>query len=133
MKAPSRKFRQRWTLPLAAVLLLHWTLGFCEAMADVLCIEADGRVTVEAWGEPCAKADAHGHCVDVQAGDAHDGHDPAPAPQLLLADLASQLFVPSAPFLLPPSREPPLVLPQSTGPPSPPLSLILRDTAVLLI
>lgn len=133
MKAPSRQFRQRWTLPLAAVLLLHWTLGFCEAMADVLCIEADGRVTLEAAGEPCDKAGQGGHCIDLKAGDAHDGHNPAPGPQPLLADQALPAMLPAPAFLLPPLPEPLALLPQATGPPTPPLSLILRDTAVLLI
>lgn len=133
MQAPSRQFRQRWTLPLAAVLLLHWTLGFCEALADVLCIEADGRVTLEAAGEPCEKAGQGDPCIDLKAGDAHDGCDPAPAPQFAAADLVSPFFLPAPALILPLQQEPPVFLPQSTGPPSPPLSLILRNTAVLLI
>lgn len=131
MKAPSRKFRQRWTLPVVAVLLLHWALGMCHAVADVICLEADGRVTLEAAGSPCEKPVDSEPCVDVQLGDAHDGH--APVPTSGLADAGLPPFVPALALLLPPPSQPLLLLPQATGPPALPSSLVFRNTSVLLI
>jgi hypothetical protein len=136
MNYRSRSFRRRWTLPLAAVLLLHWTLGICAASADVLCLEPDGIVAVEFSGKPChndGASAASKHCVDMQAGDAHDGHTPLPAHQLSAADTAPVFFVPALSYVLPVLQLAHVALPQATGPPVAPTSLILRETAVLLI
>lgn len=137
MNYRSRSFRRRWTLPLAAVLLLHWTLGICAASAEVLCLEPDGRIAVEFAGKPChadvQELKAGKHCIDVQAGDSHDGHSPLPAHQLSAADTAPVFFVPALSYVLPPLQVAHVALPQATGPPVAPTSLILRETAVLLI
>lgn len=138
MNYRSRSFRRRWTLPLAVVLLLHWTLGFCAASADVLCLEPDGKVAVEFSGQPChnegsSDATTGKHCVDMQAGDAHDGHTPLPAHQPSAADTAPVLFVPALSYVLPLLQQAHVALPQAAGPPAKPTSLILRETAVLLI
>lgn len=69
----------------------------------------------------------------MQAGDAHDGHTPLPSHQLSAADAAPVFFVPALSYVLPLLQEAHVALPQSTGPPVAPTSLILRETAVLLI
>ena len=48
----TRRRRRRWSLPLIAVMLLHWCLGLGVAMADVLCLEPDGKAVLELNGNP---------------------------------------------------------------------------------
>ena len=65
----TRRRRRRWSLPLIAVMLLHWCLGFGVAMADVLCLEPDGKAVLELNGKPCLDVPAEKAtgqlCVDL--------------------------------------------------------------------
>lgn len=133
----TRAQRRRWSLPLVVVLLLHWTFGICEAMADVLCIEPDGKVVLEVAGEPCAGAQleqATGKpCIDLKA-ESHDGdHTTIPANPLAHADLQPLTFIPALAYLLEVPQELRLAQPVATGPPISTSSPALRRTTVLLI
>lgn len=132
----ARAQRRRWSLPLVVILLLHWTFGVCEAMADVLCFEPNGKVVLEVAGEPCASAkleQASGKpCMDIKAGSS-ESHDLVPANPFAHADLQPLTFLPALVYVLEVPQELSLAQPVATGPPistSPPA---LRRTTVLLI
>lgn len=129
----SRQTLQRWTLSLIAVLMLHGVSGFCQAVTHVLCVEAQGHAVVEQYSAPSAVQHAQGDCVDLAFGEAHEGHESASAPQL--HSDAPQIFglVHSLVFILPVMPERLAALPQTTGPPSPSLALVLSETTFLLI
>ena len=132
----TRAQRRRWSLPLVVVLLLHWTFGVCEAMADVLCFEPNGKVVLEVAGEPCASAkleQASGTpCMDLKA-DSHESHDSVPANPLAHADLQPLPLPPALLYLLEVPQELSLAQPVATGPPISTSSSALRRTTVLLI
>lgn len=132
----TRAQRRRWSLPLVVVLLLHWTFGVCEAMADVLCFEPNGKVVLEVAGEPCASAkleQASGTpCMDLKA-DSHEFHDSVPANSLAHADLQPLPLPPALLYLLEVPQELSLAQPVATGPPISTSSSALRRTTVLLI
>lgn len=128
--------RRRWSLSLMVVMLLHWSFGACAALADTICLEPTGHVAFEKVGEPCAtKAleQATGKsCIDLPAQDGHDDHSPLPS-KLQLADLQVACIVPALTWLLPaPSTYRP-AKPDATGPPIPSFSVVIRETAYLLI
>lgn len=79
----TRRQRRRWSLPLMAVMLLHWCLGFGAAVADVICLETNGQAVLELGGTSCAKPVAHKSasktCVDLALDDGHASHEPAPS------------------------------------------------------
>lgn len=114
-----------------AILLLHSVPGFC-AMADVLCVEANGHISLEKKGDPCASLEQHQPCADFAADDAHEGHHSASAPQLDMAALASKWAL-ALPFFLPIEVEPERPLLYAAGPPAKSFALILRATTILLI
>ena len=134
---------RRWSLPLAVVMLLHWTFGACAALADTLCIEPDGRVAYEQAGQPCASAvaDPHAakhavkagdqHCVDIQLHDGHNDHSPLPAKWQ--ADAQAPALIPAPAWVAPALLPRPTLLPEATGPPVKAFSVIIRETAYLLI
>ncbi len=128
--------RRRWSLSLIVVLLLHWSLGACAALADTICLEPTGHVAFEKAGEPCAaKAleQAPGKsCIDLPAQDGHDDHSPVPS-KLQLADLQAPHLIPALTWLLPSIPAHHAVKPDATGPPTTPFSVIIRETAYLLI
>lgn len=139
----SRLQSRRCSLSLIAVLLLHWAFGICVATADVLCLEADGRVMLEHQGEPCHEAagkhgtadvlkSAQADCVDLQADTHNDSHDSLPS-HSHLADLPPPLLIPALiPVLLEPS-DPALPPAFSTGPPLAARAVALRKITVLRI
>ena len=131
----TRRRRRRWSLPLIAVMLLHWCLGFGAALADVICLEPDGKAVLELNGKPCLDAPvekATGQlCVDLAIDDGHATDEPAPAknvqpplfPALLPVSFSLPLF--QSPLLMA------LLEPPSLSPNSHPVAL--RATTVLLI
>lgn len=131
----SQRQRRRWSLPLVVVLLLHWTFGVCEAMAQVLCFEPSGQTVLEVAGEPCKTAameyEAGKPCFDLPAepGDEHVSVPPYPP---LLADVPPA-FIPSIAYVLADPRGISLALPRATGPPVSTDPVVLRKTTVLLI
>lgn len=133
----SRASKHRWSLSLIVIMLLHWTFGACAALADTLCLEPTGQVVWEQSGTPCA-ADALEQatgkpCVDLQLHDGQDDHSPVPS-KLQLADIQAPGLVTALTWLLPAETTTQLQLPAATGPPlAKPLSLIVRETAYLLI
>ncbi|HNE33660.1 hypothetical protein [Agitococcus lubricus] len=134
----TRRQRRRWSLPLMAVMVLHWCLGFGAALADVICLEPDGKVTVEFSGKLCcdptkAKAESK-HCIDLAMDDEHANHEPAPASDIKLPPLPTITI----PTLTLPIAPPPLITASSIpGWSSPPpffyQSAPLRAMTVLLI
>ncbi len=108
----------------------------CEAMADVLCFEPNGKVVLEVVGEPCASANleqASGTpCMDLKA-DSHESHDSVPANPLAHADLQPLAFLPALLYLLEVPQELSLAQPVATGPPISTSAPALRRTTVLLI
>ncbi|MCC2639453.1 MAG: hypothetical protein K0Q68_3172 [Moraxellaceae bacterium] len=132
----TRAQRRRWSLPLVVVLLLHWTFGVCEAMAEVLCFEPDGKVVLEIAGEPCASAEleqvAGKPCFDLKA-DSSEPHESVPASPPAHADLQPLLFIPALTYLLEVPQELRLAQPAATGPPISTSLPALRRTTVLLI
>lgn len=131
----TRRRRRRWSLPLMAVMLLHWCLGVGAAVADVLCLEPGGKAVVELSGKPCPGAPvekATGQsCVDLALDDGHSTDEPAPA---------KPMQPPALPALLPvwsflPLFAPPPLAASFAAPPLPPDSqpVALRATTVLLI
>lgn len=117
-----------------AVMLLHWCLGFGEALADVICLEPDGKVVLELKGKPCLDTPAEKStgqlCVDLAIDDGNPDDEPAPAkhvqPPLIPALLPVLSFLPqlmAQPILA--VHEPPLRFPSH--------SVALRATTVLLI
>ena len=130
--------RRRWSLSLMVVMLLHWCLGACAALADTLCFEPDGRVVLERADGPCVATNleqASGkHCVDLPLHDGHDDHSSMPfAKAPALADAASTFFIPALTWLPPSAAVVPHTTPDATGPPVTALSVIIRETAYLLI
>ncbi|MFD0949126.1 hypothetical protein ACFQ0F_01735 [Paraperlucidibaca wandonensis] len=128
--------RRRLTLSLMVMLLLHWTFSSCTALADTLCLEPDGVVVWEHTGEPCPSAvdekSSETPCVDFQAQDGHNDH----------ASLYSTLQLSDPPALIQPFYTNPayisgefsqLKVPDGTGPPVKPFSIIIRETAYLHI
>lgn len=140
----SRHQGRRCSLSLIAILLLHWAFGICAATADVLCIEADGRVMLEHQGEPCHEASAkaavadglhlleQGDCVDLQADTHNDAHDSLPS-HPHLADLPPPLLIPALTPLLQEPVDPALPVAFSTGPPVMARAVALRKITVLRI
>ena len=138
--------RRRCSLSLIAVLLLHWAFGICAATADVLCIEADGRVTLEHQGEPCHEATGtaeHPHrlsqmnaaqtdCIDLLADTHNDSHDSLPS-HTHLADLPPPLLIPALTPAVPEPRDVVLQTSFSTGPPVAARAVALRKITVLRI
>jgi hypothetical protein len=136
--------RRRWSLSLIVILLLHWTLGVCAAVADVVCIEANGSVVLERAGQPCAEEtpksatekasdNASGKaCIDFTADDHHDPHDSLPSFAQLI-DLPPPFLLPALGDAFSASAASALTLPLATGPPVPSRSVVLRKTTVLLI
>jgi hypothetical protein len=128
--------RRRWSLSLIVTMLLHWSLGACAALADTICLEPDGRVVWEQAGKPCAAEaleQATGKpCIDIQTQDGHDDHSPVPS-KLQLADLQTPHLIPALTWLLPSIPAHHAVKPDATGPPTTPFSVIIRETAYLLI
>jgi len=131
----TRRQRRRWSLPLIAVMLLHWCLGVGVAMADVLCMEPDGKVVLELNGKPCLDAPAEKAtgqlCVDLAVDDGHSNDKPSPAenvqPPLFPALLPVHAFLYL--FDTPPLTailEPPVLSPNSNP-------VALRAMTVLLI
>lgn len=134
-RVPVRQ-RRCWSLSLIAVLLLHWTFGIDDVLANLICIEADGKVAMEQAGEHCHEAAAGQatgkSCIDFKAGDHHDAHDSLRSGSPL-ADLPPVFPVPALPHVLPEPVNTALTLPLATGPPLPSRSVVLRKTTVLLI
>lgn len=131
----TRRRRRRWSLPLIAVMLLHWCLGVGVAMADVLCLEPDGKAVLELNGKPCLDAPAEKAtgqlCVDLAIDDGHATDKPAPAKSLQPPLLPALLPVYSFLYLF---DSPPLTAilePPALSPNSHPVAL--RATTVLLI
>lgn len=128
--------RRRWSLSLMVVLLLHWSFGACAALADTICLEPTGQVAYEKAGEPCAaeaRAQTTGKsCIDLPAQDGHDDHSSVPS-KLQLADLQIPHLIPALIWLLPGTPAHHAVKPDATGPPTTPFSVIIRETAYLLI
>lgn len=129
----TRRQRRRWSLPMIAVILLHWCLGVGPALADVLCLEPDGKTVLELQGQPCndepAEKAAGPHCIDLAIDDGHADHEPLPAKPPASPDAPPLL--PSLGFrthftpLVVRGREPPPLLPVHP--------VALRATTVLLI
>ncbi|MES3041657.1 MAG: hypothetical protein V4730_10960 [Pseudomonadota bacterium] len=117
-------------------MLLHWSLGACAALADTICLEPNGRVVWEQAGKPCAveaiEQITGKACIDFQAQDGHDDHSPIPS-KLQLVDLQAQFLMPALTWLLPSIPSHQAVKPDATGPPIPSFSVIIRETAYLLI
>lgn len=129
----SRAQRRRYTLPLLLVLLLHWSLGLCEAMASVLCFEGDGHVVLEAAGQPCAtSAAADTPCLDIKL-DAHADHASLPASPLLQADSLAPALLPALLYFFPLFSPPASAAWVSTGPPPAQKTAALRRSIVLQI
>ncbi len=128
--------RRRWSLSLIVIMLLHWSLGACAALADTICLEPNGRVVWEQAGKPCAveaiEQITGKACIDFQAQDGHDDHSPIPS-KLQLVDLQAQFLMPALTWLLPSIPSHQAVKPDATGPPIPSFSVIIRETAYLLI
>ena len=131
----TRRRRRRWSLPLIAVMLLQWCLGLGVAMADVLCLEPEGKAVLELNGKPCLDAPAEKAtgqlCVDLALDDGHATDEPAPAKNV--QPLMFPALLPVLSFL--PLFEPP---PLATSPAPPPPSpnshpVALRAMTVLLI
>lgn len=137
LTARSKAKRQRlWSLPLIVIMLLHWSFGACAALADTICLEPDGKVVWEQTGKPCAAEAVEqitgNACIDFQAQDGHDDHSPIPS-KLQLVDLQAQFLMPALTWLLPSIPSHQAVKPDATGPPIPSFSVIIRETAYLLI
>lgn len=133
-RTPVRQ-RRCWSLSLIAVLLLHWTLGIDDVLANLICIEADGKVALEYAGEHChesAELQTDKSCIDFKAGDHHDAHDSLRSGSQL-ADLPPVFPVPALPQAVSEPSNTALTLPLATGPPLPSRSVVLRKTTVLLI
>lgn len=130
-RTPVRQ-RRCWSLSLIAVLLLHWTFGIDDVLANLICIEADGKVALEQAGEHCHEGAAGKSCVDFKADDHHDAHDSLRSGSPL-ADLPPVFPVPALPQIVPEPANTALALPLATGPPLPSRSVVLRKTTVLLI
>lgn len=130
--------RRRWSLSLMVVMLLHWVIGASAALADTICFEPDGRIVLEMAGGPCAgrhPEQAVGKtCVDMPLHDGHDDHSSMPSAKVpALADAASTFFIPALTWLPPSAAVVPHTTPDATGPPVTALSVIIRETAYLLI
>lgn len=120
------------------VMMLHWVIGASAALADTLCFEPDGRVVLEVSGGPCAaerQEKATGKsCVDMPLHDAHNDHSSLPSAKVSsLADAASTFFIPALTWLPPSAAVVPHTTPDATGPPVTAFSVIIRETAYLLI
>jgi len=131
----TRRRRRRWSLPLIAVMLLHWCLGLGVAMADVLCLEPDGKAVLELNGKPCLDAPAEKAtgqlCVDLALDDGHATDEPAPAKNV--QPLMFPALLPVLSFL-PLFEPPPLAATPAPPPPSPNSHPVaLRAMTVLLI
>lgn len=131
----TRRRRRRWSLPLMAVMLLHWCLGFGAAVADVLCLEPDGKAVLELKGQPCPGAPAEKAtgqpCVDLALDDGHVSDEPAPAKPM--QPLPFPALLPVLAFF--PLFDPPLLTAFAAPPPSSANShpAALRATTVLRI
>lgn len=130
--------RRRWSLSLMVVMVLHWVIGASAALADTLCFEPDGRIVLEVASGPCAAErleQATGKsCVDMPLHDGHDDHASTPPLKVpSLADAASTFFIPALTWLPPSAAVVPHATPDATGPPVTALSVIIRETAYLLI
>ena len=131
-----KQSRRRWSLSLMVVMILHWSFGACAALADTICLEPTGHVAFEKAGEPCASKELEQStgktCIDLPAEDGHDDHSPLSS-KLQLADLQGVYIVPALTWLLPsPSIFRP-AKPDATAPPISSFSVIVRETAYLLI
>ena len=136
MFAITRRHCRRWSPLLIVVMVLHWCLGVGTAVADVLCLEPDGRVVLELNGQPCIndavqtvkkEVSADG-CIDLAVDDDHANHEPA----------AGNASPEPSPIILPVlAMLPPVITPIITGRAAPPRlpnhSVVLRTTTVLLI
>jgi len=134
----SKRQRRRWSLPMVALLLLHWCLGFGEAIADVICLEPNGQAVIELVGEPCDDArkakQSIKHCIDLAIDDGHASHELVPGteikPSMAHSDFSLLAIVIT---LLPPLSDPLFVHSWTTDPPTNNRSVTLRETTVLLI
>lgn len=128
---------RRWTLPLVVVFLLHWGFGVGSVAASIVCLEPDGKVTLELASKPCpAAGGSSSHiksCVDLPNDDGHQDHEPSPNSNAKLSE-ASPLFMVASLFLLLPS---PLTIPAGIQPilssPASHHPAVLRETTVLRI
>lgn len=134
--AKSVRFQRRWSLSLIVVMLLHWSFGACAAIADTLCLEPSGQVVWEKSGQPCAtqalEQTVGKHCIDVQTHDGHGDHAPVPS-KMQIADAQTPGLIPALTLPLPARVATPAMMPDATGPPAPLFSLVVRETAYLLI
>ena len=107
-------------------------------MADVLCLEPDGKAVLELNGKPCLDAPAEKAtgqlCVDLALDDGHATDEPAPAKSV--HPLMFPALLPLLPLLsfLPLFEPPPLATSPAPPPPSPNSHPVaLRAMTVLLI
>lgn len=128
--------KRRWSLSLIVVMLLHWSFGACAALADTICLEPDGKVVWEQAGKPCAaevlEQETGKPCIDLQAQDGHDDHSPVSS-KLQLVDFQAPPLILALTWLLPSIPPHHAVKPDATGPPSRSFSVLIRETAYLLI
>lgn len=128
--------RRRWALSLIAFLALHWIFGACTAIADVRCLEPSGRIVLEKSGNHCVVGTSEHpsgkHCVDFPVDDNHEDQSSSRL-NIQLADAHSPGLSVALPWLA--SAHKPLfaMTPDATGPPSIPLSILIRETTYLLI
>jgi hypothetical protein len=133
----SQAQRRRWTLPLVVVFLLHWGFGIGSAAASVVCLEPDGKVTLELASSPCVKmGQSSSHpktCVDLPNDDGHQDHEPSPNPDTKLPEASSLFLVTAFPLLLPLPMSMPADFQSILSPPANHHPAVLRETTVLRI
>jgi len=133
----TRGQRRRWSLPMVAILLLHWCLGFGEALADVICLEPNGQAVIERAGEPCDDAEkakqSIKHCIDLALDDGHANHELVPGTEFKPLMVYSDFSLIAIVITLLPLSDPLLVHSWTADPPTNNRPVTLRKTTVLHI
>lgn len=130
----TRRQRRRWSLPLIAVMVLHWCLGMGVALADVMCLEPDGKAVLELKDQSCLDAAAEKAtgqpCIDLAIDNGHTTDEPAPAKNVQPPPFPALLPVLS---FLPQLMPQPVLAVHEPPPLFPNHPVALRATTVLLI